>query len=147
MSEGFRFACPIRVRYGEVDRQGIVYYSRYLEYVDVAHTEYFRAVGYDYQALVVGHGLDPSVVQATLEYKRPARFDEVLHVHARVAAIGRTSFRMEYEIARAPGEEPIASVQIIYVNFDTATQTSRPIPQSIRQRIELFEGTAYPAPA
>jgi acyl-CoA thioester hydrolase len=127
-----------------VDRQGIVYYSRYLEYVDVAHTEYFRAAGYEYQELVTRHGLDPSVVQATLEYRRPARFDDALHVHARVAAIGHTSFRMDYEIARVQGAEPIASAQIVYVNFDIATQTSRPIPQSIRQRIESFEGAAYP---
>ncbi|HSC71381.1 MAG TPA: acyl-CoA thioesterase, partial [Candidatus Methylomirabilis sp.] len=45
MPEGFRFSFPIRVRYSEIDVQGIVYNSRYLEYVDVALTEYFRAMG------------------------------------------------------------------------------------------------------
>ncbi len=147
MPEGFRFACPVRVRYSEVDRQGIVYYSRYLEYVDVAHTEYFRAVGFEYQDLIDRHGFDPSVVQATLEYQRPACFDDVLQVQARVVAIGRTSFRMEFQIARKQSDEPVARAQIVYVNFDKATQSSRPVPESIRRRIETFEGSTFPASA
>jgi acyl-CoA thioester hydrolase len=145
--KGFRFACPLRVRYSEVDRQEIVYYSRYLEYVDVAFTEYFRAVGFNYQELVDQHGFDPSVVKATLEYKRPARFDESLQVHARVVAIGRTSFRMEFETVRDPDGEPIVSAQIVYVNFDKASQSSKPIPESIRRSIEVFEGTIFPPSA
>ena len=147
MLKGFRFSYPLRVRYGEVDRQAIVYYSRYLEYVDVAFTEYFRAVGFDYQELVEQHGFDPSVVKATLEYKRPARFDESLRVHARVVAIGRTSFRMEFETVRDTDGEPIVSAQIIYVNFDKASQSSRHIPDTIRRCIELFEGTIFPPSA
>lgn len=147
MPESFRFASPVRVRYSEVDRQGIVYYSRYLEYMDVAHTEYFRAMGFEYQDLIERHGFDPSVVHATLEYKRPARFDDVLRVYARVVAIGRTSFRMEYEITREPDAERVAGGQIVYVNLDKATQSSRPVPESIRGSIEAFEGTAYPASA
>ena len=143
MPEGFRFACPVRVRYSEVDRQGIVYYSRYLEYVDVAHTEYFRAMGLEYQVLIEQHGFDPSVVKATLDYTRPARFDELLQVYARVVAIGRASFRMEYEVVRDRSREPIASAQVVYVNFDKVTQASRPVPETIRRQIESFEGTPF----
>lgn len=145
MREGFRFMCPVRVRYSEVDRQGIVYYSRYLEYVDAAFTEYFRAVGFDYQDLVNRHGFDPSVVKATLEYKRPARFDEALEVHARVVAIGRTSFRMEFGIVREQTGEAVANVQIVYVNFNDASQTSRLVPDTIRRGIEVFEGKTFPS--
>jgi acyl-CoA thioester hydrolase len=145
MREGFRFVSPVRVRYSEVDRQGIVYYSRYLEYVDVAHTEYFRAVGFEYRDLIERHGFDPSVVQATLEYKRPAHFDDILNVHARVVAVGRTSIRMEFQVARASDNEQVARAQIVYVNFDRDTQSSRPVPESIRRRIETFEGSTFPA--
>lgn len=147
MPEGFRFACPVRVRYSEVDRQEIVYYSRYLEYVDVAFTEYFRAVGFGYQELVEQHGFDPSVVEATLEYRRPARFDDLLHVRARVVAIGHASLRMEFEIGREENGEAVASVRIVYVNFNKANQASRPVPDSIRRRVEAFEGTAFPRTA
>ncbi len=147
MAGGFRLACPVRVRYSEIDRQGIVYYSRYLEYVDVALSGYFRALGFPYQELVEQHGFAPSVVKATIEFKRTARFDESLQVWARVAAIGRTSFTVDFEITREAGGELVASAQIVYVNFDKAAQASRPVPESIRRRIEAFEGTSFPSPA
>jgi len=146
MPEGFRFSFPIRVRYSEIDIQGIVYNSRYLEYVDAALTEYFRAMGVRYQEMVDQHGCDPSLVKATLEFRRVARFDELLRVCARVTSIGRTSFQMEFQILRDATEELITSVQIVYVNFDKQTQAARPIPESIRRRIEQFEGTAFPPP-
>lgn len=146
MPEGFRFSFLIRVRYSEIDVQGIVYNSRYLEYVDVALTEYFRAMGVRYQEMVEQHGCDPSLVKATLEFKRVARFDELLRVYARVTSIGRTSFQMEFQIVQEATEELITSAQIVYVNFDKQTQASRPVPESIRRRIEQFEGTAFPPP-
>ena len=144
MPEGFRFSCPIRVRYSEIDSQGIVYNSRYLEYVDVALAEYFRALGLAYQQMVEAHGFDPSLVKATLEFKRVARFDELLQVHARVVAIGRSSFTMEFQITRDSNGELVAGVQVVYVNFDKATTGSRPVPESIRRRIEEFEGLRFP---
>lgn len=144
MPGGFRFTCPIRVRYSEIDSQGIVYNSRYLEYVDVALTEYFRALGFQYRELVEQHAFDPSLVKATLEFKRSARFDEVLRVHGRVVAIGRSSITMAFEIVLEESRELIASAQIVYVNFDKSSQSSRPVPESIRRRIEAFEETAFP---
>lgn len=146
MREGFRFAWPVRVRYSEVDGQGIVFNSRYLEYVDVALTEYLRAVGFQYHEIVERHGFDPALVKATLEFKRTARFDEELLLHARMAAIGRTSLTVDFEITRTASDEVIASVQIVYVNFDRATQSARPVPEEVRRRIETFEGRSFPSP-
>jgi acyl-CoA thioester hydrolase len=134
------------VRYSEIDGQGIVYNSRYLEYVDVALTEYFRALGLQYEDMVGSHGFDPSLVKATVEFKRAARFDEELLVCARVVAIGRTSFTMDFEIARNAHRELIAAIQVVYVNYDKATQSSRPVPAEIRRRIEAFEGVSFPPP-
>jgi acyl-CoA thioester hydrolase len=144
MPEGYRFSCPIRVRYSEIDRQGIVYNSRYLEYVDVALAEYFRALGVPYPEMVERHGFDPSLVKATLEFKAPARLDEDLRVHGRVTFIGRSSFSMEFQIVRQEGGGLVTGAEIVYVNFETATQSSRPVPEEIRRRIEAFERTTFP---
>ncbi len=144
--ESFRFACTIRVRYSEVDCQGIVYNSRYLEYVDVGLAEYFRALGLPYPEMVERHGFDPSLIKAALEFKRPARFDDLLRISGRVTSIGRTSFTMVFQIIREKDTEPVCRAEIVYVNFDRATQSSRPVPESIRLRIEEFEGTRFPPP-
>jgi acyl-CoA thioesterase FadM len=51
---------------------------------------------------------------------------------------------MEFQILREAGEELITSAQIVYVNFDKQTQSSRPIPEGIRRHIESFEGIIPP---
>src|SRR5207302_6349185 len=68
-----------RVRNHEVDTQGFLFNSRYLELADVAMTEFFRELGWPYAKLVEG-GTDPSVVSARQTFQSPARFDDVLDV-------------------------------------------------------------------
>ena len=55
----FRFAHRMRVRWAEVDKQGIVFNGHYLMYFDVAITEYYRALGYPYPEGLAQHGTDP----------------------------------------------------------------------------------------
>lgn len=140
MQDGFRFSWQLRVRYNEIDFQGIVYNSRYLEYVDAALTEYLRHLGFDYSELPEKHGFDPSLAKATVEFQRPASFDDLLTIFARVTRMGRTSLTMAYEIHREGSPDTVAAVEIVYVNFDKQSQAARPIPEAIRKAIEAFEG-------
>ncbi|MEQ9510770.1 MAG: hotdog domain-containing protein, partial [Alloalcanivorax xenomutans] len=77
MSEPFRYR--LRVRYSECDAQHVVFNARYGDYVDLAMTEFMRALGRDYGALLA-RGLDNQVVKLTLEWKASARFDDVLEI-------------------------------------------------------------------
>jgi acyl-CoA thioesterase FadM len=52
---------------------------------------------------------------------------------------------MEFRIVREEGGDLVTGAEIVYVNFDTATQSSRPVPEEIRRRVEAFERTAFPA--
>ncbi|MGH3344315.1 MAG: acyl-CoA thioesterase [Carbonactinosporaceae bacterium] len=125
------FVHPLRVRYHETDGQHIVFNARYLEYFDVAMTEYFRGRGWPYQKMVSA-GLDPSLVHTSIDFHRPARFDDELRVLVRCRAIGTTSFTLEFEVLRDDGER-LASAEIVYVNLDPATQGARPVPDRFRR--------------
>ena len=61
----FRF--PLRVRYAEVDFQGIVYFSHYATYYDIALHEFFRALPYDYTAVRNKTGTDFNIVRSVSE--------------------------------------------------------------------------------
>ncbi len=89
----FTFCHPLRVRWAEVDRQGIVFNGNYLHYFDVGITEYWRAIGCPYPDGLVGQGSDLFVKKATVEYHAPAGYDDVLDVCVRVARIGRSSLQ------------------------------------------------------
>ena len=115
-----------RVRYHETDAQGFLFNARYLEVADVAMTEWLRSLGFTYDALVAD-GLDVSVVTATIHFKSPARFDDVLDADVRCTRVGRSSFALAVQISRAG--DAVATVDLVYVNVDTATATSRPLPE------------------
>jgi acyl-CoA thioester hydrolase len=135
----FSFAHQLRVRWAEVDRQGIVFNGNYLLYFDVGITEYWRAIGCPYPDALLGHGCDTFVRKAEVEYHAPAGYDDVLEVCVRVARLGRSSLRFLLEIHR--GAEHLVSGEIVYVNADPATRKSAPLPQFLREAILQFERT------
>jgi len=96
------FVVPIRPRYAEVDSMGIVYHGNYLIYFDVGRTEYLRAAGSDYAALE-RRGFRLAVVQADVQYLRPAHFDEELRLAVRIERLGRATVTFCYELRSLAG--------------------------------------------
>ena len=80
----FRHRHPFRVRYSEVDYQGIVYVAHYVTYFDHGIHEFFRALPYDYTAIRATSGTDFHTVRTLVEYRRPLRFDERFEVEVRL---------------------------------------------------------------
>lgn len=130
-----------RVRYHEADAQGYLFNSRFLELADVGLTEYFRAVGLPYAELVA-EGCDPSVAKAEIDYLRPARFDDVLDVDVMCTHVGHSSFRITTALLR--GETAIASMRLVYVNVNAASETSKAIPERVAN---LLRTSMQPDPA
>ncbi len=96
--QDFKFKTPIRVRHMEGDAQGIVFNGAYLGYLEIAQAEYFRNLGFSIYRIARAGYFDTAVVKTTLEFKAPARVDQMLDLHARVVAIGTTSLTLEVEI-------------------------------------------------
>lgn len=129
----FRFFHPFRVRYSEIDGQGVLFNAHYLTYYDTAITEFFRALGYDQYADAQKSGVDFHVVKAVVEYKAPIRFDWDLDVGVRVAKIGNSSMTFELAIFRKSENELLATGEIVWVNTDQTTHRPVPIPAATRE--------------
>ncbi len=136
--EQFTFCHRLRVRWAEVDKQGIVFNGNYFLYFDVAITEYWRAIGINYpDGIVKAYGTDIYAVKASAEYHGSAEYDDILDIHARIATLGRSSMQFLLEIWR--GEEHLVSGELIYVNADPSTKKSIPMPESLRAKIIAYE--------
>ena len=133
----YRLFHTLRVRWSEVDRQGIVFNGHYLTYFDIGVTEYWRAVGYPYPDGLAERGTDLFVVKATVEYHASAVYDDVIDICIRCARIGRSSMQFLPEIFR--GEELLVSGELVYVNADPSTKKSSPVPDFLREAIARFE--------
>lgn len=135
--DDFRFHHTLRVRWAEADMQGIVFNGHYLTYADVGITEYFRAMGQTYSGETGANGSDFFAVRTLLEYRSPARFDELLDVHVRIARLGNSSMQFLIGIYRA--EELLVNGEIVYVHADQSSRRPSPIPASFRSAVSEFE--------
>jgi acyl-CoA thioester hydrolase len=132
------FRYYLRVRFDECDAQRVVFNARYGAYVDVATIEFFRTLGF--AKLLINGPLDYQLVKQTLEWKAPARFDDVVEISLRVKHQGTTSFSMLAQF-RIAGQAPlIATAETIYVLVDAATLAKTPLPDELRRALE--EGIA-----
>ena len=137
-TEPLPFRYYLRVRYIECDAQKVVFNSRYSEYVDVGINEFLRAAG------VLGDfitgPLDFQLVKQTVEWKAPARFDQVLELRIAATRLGTTSFTIGTAFRVAGEERVIVTVETIYVLVDGKTLTKLPLTDAIR--VALQEGAA-----
>lgn len=136
----FAFFHPLRVRWAEVDMQAIVFNGHYLTYFDVAFTEYWRATGLPGVMQQAEDGQEMFARKATIEYHAPARFDDMLDIGVRCAALGRSSMRYVLEIYR--GEEFLISGELVYVYADTALRKGVALPDAWRVRLAELERLA-----
>jgi acyl-CoA thioester hydrolase len=134
MSQSPHFRYYLRVRYGECDAQKVVFNARYAEYVDIATMEFLRALGYGEQ-LFSGE-LDFQLVKQTIEWKAPARFDQVLEVSVYAKSLGNTSFTLAADFRIAGEERVIVIAETVYVLVKQHTLTKTPIPPDLRAALE-----------
>lgn len=102
--QSYSFSTDVRVRFADTDAQGIAHNASYLVWFEVGRVEYLRAHAGGYQALR-DLGIEALVLESFCRYIVPARFDELLHVHARVVGLRGARFRFEYSIVRDDGTE------------------------------------------
>ena len=132
MNAHFRYY--LRVRYGECDAQKVVFNSRYSDYVDISTSEFFRALGFG-EALVNG-SFDFQLVKQTIEWKAPARFDQVLEISVYPRRLGNTSFTFATEFRLAGDERIIATAETVYVSVTPHTLTKAPLSAELRSALE-----------
>jgi acyl-CoA thioester hydrolase len=132
MTRPFRYY--LRVRYIECDAQKVVFNSRYGEYVDISINEFLRAIGV-LPDFLDGH-LDFQLVKQTVEWKAPARFDQVLELSIAATRLGTTSFTVNTVFRIAGDDRAIATVDTIYVLVDGRTLTKLPLPPELRAALQ-----------
>jgi acyl-CoA thioester hydrolase len=139
VKEPFKFSARTRVGFSDTDAQGIVYYGRYLPYLDLARVEYHRKLGL--LGMEVGEpGVEFVMRACTIEYHAPAVFDDELELFIRVARIGRTSATYECAAYRSSDDALMVTATQTLVLVDLDGRKACEIPQEFRHTIRAFEG-------
>jgi len=135
----FRFQHGHRVRYDEVDAQGIVGNASWLNLIQLGRIEYLRYLG----LMLEGGSRTPVqavVRRAVVDYLAPARFDDPLAIRVRTAQLGNRSARLEYIVDNVEtGLRPVVG-ETVLVCVEMSTLRSMPWPEIWRQRVVELEG-------
>lgn len=129
------FTHHVRVRYAEVDAQGVVFNAHWLTYADDATTRFFEHLGYDATALWSGEDapFDIMVRSSTLDFAGAAHFDEEVAIRVTPVRLGTSSFDLRY--VATVGERTAVTVTTTYVVVVPRQQRSQPIPEDLRARL------------
>ncbi|MGI9520962.1 MAG: acyl-CoA thioesterase [Hyphomicrobiaceae bacterium] len=136
----YKFHHRFRVRYSEIDGQGIVFNAHYLTYFDCAITEYLRSLPFDYKSETKSSGMDFHTVRALVEYAKPIAFDEEFDVCVKVGRIGRSSIRFDFEVHGRASEDLRSTGEIIWVYTNQTTHKTEVVAARLSELIVTREG-------
>lgn len=116
MSDAHRL--PVRVYYEDTDAGGVVYHSRYLQFAERARTEMLRACGIDQVQLREEHGGLFVVRRAVVDFRRPARLDDLLAVSTRLRGMRGARLDLVQEITLDTQVLVVIDIEIVYISSD-----------------------------
>jgi len=123
----------VRVRYAETDQMGVVYHANYLIWFEVGRVEYIRQLGLDYKSMEREEGCGIAVVDVSVRYKAPARYDDELVVQTRLIMARGALIRFAYRIVRAEDGMLLCEGETVHVVVDTEMK-KRSLPQKYADR-------------
>ncbi len=124
----------LRVRYSEIDAQGVVFNAHYLTYFDTTINEAFRDSGVDWLSQVQHSGCDVQLVKSVVEYKAPLHFDELFDVGAGVSRLGNSSITWALGVFGEQGDLR-ASGEIVWVYADLKAKRATPLAPWLRDAV------------
>ena len=87
----------IRVRYGETDQMGYVYYGNYAQYFEVGRVEWLRSLGVSYRSLEESGVMLP-VIKLEIDYIKPAKYDDLLTITTTLSKMPLVKIEFDFEI-------------------------------------------------
>ena len=123
----------LRVRYAETDQMRIVHHVRYIEWLETARVEYLRAAGFRYRDLEE-RGVFTSVISVSIQYRAPAKYDDMVCVRTRVSLLKHFKIGFAYEILTDDGAL-LAESEIILGSI-TRDGKPQPLPEDLLKALQ-----------
>ena len=132
---GFGHVLPVRIYFEDTDFSGVVYHGGYVRFMERARSDFVRLIGIGHTDLDAGVHGEPwvfAVRRIDIEYRKPARIDDVVEVETRVKEIRGASIVLDQTVRRGADILTEAAVTVAFVSRDGK---ARRIPDSVRARL------------
>ncbi len=128
------FCWPVRVYYEDTDSGGVVYYANYLKFMERCRTEWLRDLGFEQDHLIAHEKIIFAVRSVTVNYHKPAHFNDALTVTVTVQKSGKVSINFKQAIWR--GDELLCEGIVRLASLDVNTMRPKALPKEIYEKIE-----------
>jgi 4-hydroxybenzoyl-CoA thioesterase len=131
------FRSQLKIRFGDIDRAGIVYYPRFLHYFHVALEEFFAAeLGTEYHEVVDTHRMGLPTVHLETDFSKPFSYGDHIEVEVRVQKLGATSITFGYRVFKQGESQPRIIGRNVTVCLDMDTFKKIEIPDWLRHKLQ-----------
>ncbi|AEF99912.1 tol-pal system-associated acyl-CoA thioesterase [Methylomonas methanica] len=127
------FSWPVRVYYEDTDAGGVVFYANYLKFFERARTEMLRSYGFEQDRLIAEDNVIFVVRSVSIDYLKPARFNEQILVNAEIIENKKTSLTFEQTITRQ--NDLICSGKVRIACLDAQSMKPKLIPIAILEQL------------
>lgn len=116
----------LRIRYGETDQMGYVYYGNYAQFFEIGRVEMLRALGLSYRSMEE-QGIMLPVVEYNVKYIKPAFYDDEITIHTKMTELPGVKIKFDYEIYNEKEELlTVAKTTLVFVNKATMKPSFAP---------------------
>lgn len=134
-------AMELRVFYEDTDAAGVVYHANYIKFAERGRTEMMRALGFAHSGIAAAIGTLFTVRRLSIDYRRPARLDDLLGVETRIVAIGGATLRLDQRVCRDGAVLAALDVLVACVGPDGRP---RRIPPALRAALTRTDHSSAP---
>ena len=127
---------PLKVYYKDIDRMGIVYYSRYFEYFEAARTEMFSSIGLKYSE-VEASGIMMPVIEAYSKYIKGASFEDEIFIDTRISETPNARIKINYEARLKNGLDLLMKGYTVHAFINNEGHPVR-VPKHIKEIIQTY---------
>lgn len=126
-----------RVRYGETDQMGYLYYGHYAQYYEIGRVEMLRSLGLTYKELEETHGILMPVMSLQMRYVRPAYYDELITIRTTLRELPEKTITFHVELFNEAGKLVNGgSVKLCFV--DRRQQKTVPPPEMLLEKLRPY---------
>lgn len=123
----------LRVRYGETDQMGVVYYGNYAQYLEQGRTEWLRELGFSYKWMEANNVQLP-VVHFSIDYKLSAGYDDLLTIKTTLKKMPSVKIEFYYEIYNE-SKQLLATATTILVFINSTTKKLMKAPDYLLEKL------------
>ncbi len=131
-----------RVRWGNVDKMGIIYYGTYVRFVEIGETELYRDLGFSFAEMFDRFEFELPRVHLTFDFVHPALIDDEVAIETTVTHVGSSSIHMQFVFRRVADSRTLATAKLVTAAVDRVRLRPRRLPEELREALRGCLGSA-----